>query len=60
MKKIEVEIDLQGNISIEDDRGQSVKVVQELEKALGQVTSRKKTCGGPPQGDSRTRVQQGG
>jgi len=42
--KIVVDISPDGEISIEDDHGEGADVAQSLEKALGKVTGRKRTC----------------
>lgn len=59
MKRIVVEIDNQGNIVIEDSNGEAADFATELETALGEVTSRKKTCAAKPK-ETVTKVKQRG
>ena len=60
MKKITIDISPTGEISMEDDHGSASDVTQLLEKALGQVVSKKKTCSARPKATTQSLKQTNG
>lgn len=57
IKKVIVEVDMQGNIFIEDDHGGATDLVSDLERHLGKVTSKNQTCAANPK-TTQQKVQQ--
>ncbi len=48
MKTIIVEIARDGSVSLEDDHGSSSDIIEDLERSLGKVISKKQTCASKP------------